>query len=242
MAAVLAAGDGAVLSHRDAAAVHALGVASHGPIHVTAPRQMRSGPKLRLHHRGLSPDEVTSVDGIPATTVARTIFDLAATEPRRRVERAIHEAEVQRTLDLDELEAIVSRSPHTRGVRPIRSILAERDFGSVNTKEQLEERFIALLEEEGLPLPETNRWMQIGDVWIEADCVWPDQRLIAELDSWGVHGTRRRFETDRERDRALHVASWRPIRLTWRHVHHGRSALVADLHGLLDPRGRRAKS
>ena len=242
MAAVLAAGEAAVLSHRDAAAAHALLSADSGPIHITTPRTLTSRPGLRLHHRRLSPDEITSVEGIPTTTVARTIVDLAATEPRRKLERAIHEAEVRRTFDRRDIERVVDRSPGARGVRVVRSILAERDFGSVNTKQQLEESFAAFLWREGLPLPETNRWLRIGDAWIEADCVWPEQRVIVELDGWGVHGTRRRFETDRERDRALHVAGWRPIRVTWRHLHDGRPALAADLRDLLGLRGRRASS
>jgi len=242
MAAVLVGGVGAALSHRDAAAAHALLRADYGPIHVTAPRQLRSRPSLRLHHRCLFPDEITTVDGIPATTVARTIFDLARTEPRRTVERAIHEADVQRTFDLSELQRIVDRSPHARGVRSIRSILVARDLGSVNTKQQLEEAFIAFLEERRLPLPETNVWLRIGDLGIEADCVWREQGVIAELDSWSVHGTRTRFESDRERDRALQVARWRPIRVTWRHLHHGRAELAGDLRDLLGQRGRRASS
>jgi hypothetical protein len=233
MAAVLAGGQGAVLSDRDAAAAHALLRAEYGPIHVTTPRKLVSRDGLRFHHRHLLAAELTAVEGIPTTTVARTIVDLAATEPRRVVERAIHEAEVQRTLDLRALEAIVDRWPHSRGIRAIRAILADRSLGSASTKEELEDAFVAFLDEEGFPHPQTNAWIQIGERWFQVDCLWRAQRLIVELDGWQVHGTRRRFETDRERDRALLKADWRPIRVTWRHLHGGRRALAGDLRELL---------
>jgi predicted transcriptional regulator of viral defense system len=245
MAAVLAAGGGAVLSHRDAAAAHALLRADYGPIHITSPRKLHSRPGLRLHHRCLTAEEIVALDGIPTTAVARTILDLAATEPRRAVERAIHEAEVHRVLDLREIAAAVNRSPHAKGVRAVRSVLAERDARAAHTREELEERFIAFLVDERLPLPKTNVRLRVGRGWIEADCAWFEQKVIAELDGWAVHGTRRRFESDRERDRALHVAGWRPIRVTWRQLHDGRPELAADLRELLAiPRrrpGRRSR-
>jgi very-short-patch-repair endonuclease len=233
MAAVLAGGEGGVLSDRTAAAAGGLLRADHGQVHVTVPRKMRSRSGLRFHHRLLSAAETTTIDGIPTTTVARTIFDLSATQPRRVVERAVHEAEVLRTIDVRDLDAILDRSPHARGVRQLRSILADRSFGTAATKEELEAALMAFVVEERLPLPETNIWLRIGDTWIEADCVWREQKLIAELDGWGVHGTRRNFESDRERDRALQVEGWRPIRVTWRHLHRGRAKLAADLRALL---------
>ena len=85
-------------------------------------------------------------------------------------------------------------------------------------------------------------WLQVGEHWIEADCIWRAEKVIVELDSWSVHGTRRKFETDRERDRALHVAGWRPIRVTWRHLHGGRAQLAEDLRQLLGLRRRRRAS
>jgi hypothetical protein len=241
MAAVLAGGADAVLSDRHAAGLHALLRADYGPTSVTVPRKLSNRPGLRFHHRCLPPAEITAIDGIPVTTVARTIFDLAGAEPRRTVERAMHEAEVQRTFDLRELERILNRSPRARGVRIIRTILADRSFGALNTKEELEAAFIAFVRAESLPLPETSAWLRIADRWIEADCAWRDEKVIVELDSWQIHGTRRKFESDRERDRALHVAGWRPVRVTWRHLHGGRAALADDLRDLLGlPRRRRA--
>lgn len=240
-AAVLAGGDDAVLSHRDAGAAHAIFVANYGPVNVTVPRKLHDRAGLRFHHRALRDDEVATVDGIPATSVARTIFDLAASEPARRVRNAIDQADMNRTLDLRALEAIAARSARCRGVRAIRAILANLRLGSGVTREELEALFMDFLVEIGAPLPDTNVWMEIAGRQIQADCVWREERVIAELDSWGVHGTRRNFESDRERDRRLVVEGWLPIRVTWRHLHHDRAELAADIHRLLGlPRRRRA--
>ena len=234
MAAVLAGGETAVLSHGDAGDCWGIHRSGRSRIEITAPGPVRRAG-IEAHVGRLRADEVAVVDGIPITTVPRTILDLAVREPRRRIERAIHEAEVRRLHDALSLPDLIRRYPRRRGARLLRAILADRAWEESITKEALEELFAAFLERHGLPRPATNRWLQIAGVWIEADCVWYDQKVIVELDGYAVHGTRRRFESDRVRDRKLQLAGWKIIRVTWRQLRDDEAELARDLRALLAP-------
>ena len=101
------------------------------------------------------------------------------------------------------------------------------------TKSELERRFLAFVEQAGLPRPRINLRLQIGGDWLEVDCAWPDQRLIVELDSRAYHHTTAAFERDRRRDRQLQVAGWRAIRVTDRALREEAEALRAELAALL---------
>jgi hypothetical protein len=231
MAAVLLAGLGAVLSHRSAA--HRWGMLGSGPTRaeVTVPCERRPSRVLRHHYGAIAPDEVTTLRGIPITSVSRTIFDLAAVQTPVRVNAAMKEAEVLRLSDGVSLVDLLERYPHRRGASVVREILRALEPG--RTRSELELAFLEFLVAVGLPLPETNVWLQIGGKWIEADCVWRAQKVIAELDSHSVHGTPVAFEADRARDRRLAVHGWHPIRITWRHIHHEPRELESDLRVLL---------
>jgi predicted transcriptional regulator of viral defense system len=233
MAAVLAGGEGAVLSHRDAGAAWGIRRSSRKLIEITVSRASRARPELQVHCARLPADEVTTLRGIPITTVPRTIFDLATFAPRREVEHAIHEAEVRRLHDPLSLHDLVARYPRHRGVAAVRAILADHHAGSTITKEELERLFIGFLERWDLPLPDTNRPLWLADRWIEPDCAWEPQRVIVELDGYAVHGARRNFESDRARDRGLQAAGWRVIRITWRQLVYEEEAVAADLRCLL---------
>jgi very-short-patch-repair endonuclease len=141
------------------------------------------------------------------------------------------EAEVLRLADRLSLADLVERYPGRRGAGVARALVegpAKR-----RTRSELEIAFLEFLAAAGLPLPETNVWLQIGDTWIEADCVWRKQKVIAELDSRSIHLTPEAFERDRARDRRLAVRDWRPIRITWRHINHEARELESDLRVLL---------
>lgn len=159
MAAVLAAGPGAALSHRSAGAL--FGLRHSDRLEVTAPRRRRLGPGITLHRSALAADEVTALDGIPVTTVPRTLFDLSAVLGPGRVARAVHEAEVRGLADPLPLSDLVERYPRRRGVATIRAILAERRPAAV-TRTELEDRFLAFLDEGGLPRPEVNASLFVG--------------------------------------------------------------------------------
>jgi very-short-patch-repair endonuclease/predicted transcriptional regulator of viral defense system len=225
MAAVLAAGDGAALSHRSAGALWMLRPDGRR-IDVTVPRQRRARRGVTLHVASLQEDERTVRRGIPVTTAARTLLDLAAVVPRHALERAVHEAEVQRLGDATPLPELVERHRGRRGVARLRAVL---DVGAQHTRSDLEARFLALLDDHGLPRPATNVVVE----GLEVDCLWRDARLVAELDGHAVHATRRAFEGDRARDRALLAAGLRVVRVTWRQVRDEPGALAADLSALL---------
>jgi hypothetical protein len=233
MAAVLAAGPGAVLSHRSAGALWGIRPSARPRFDVTLPRWVPDRPGIEIHHAVLPADEVTRLDGIPVTTVPRTLLDLATVLDRRQLERAVNEAEVRRLWDELSLAELVERHPGRRGITSVKAILTGRSAGASVTRSELEERFLAFLDAEGFATPETNGSLWLEDRWIEADCVWRAESVVVELDSRGFHDTAAAFENDRARDRTLQAAGWRPIRVTWRQLHQEREALAADLRALL---------
>jgi hypothetical protein len=222
MAAVLACGPRAYLSHRTAAALHALRGTDRAKIDVTVPtRSGRRRGGIDLHRcRTLSPADVTDVNGIPCTSVARTLLDLAAVLPRRPVERAFDQAEIEQVFNLWALDDVLQRNPTYRGAPIVKSILAEHYIGTTPTQSELEEGFFALCRRVGVPDPRVNEWVDLGDgeppIW--ADFVWHEQRVIVETDGHKFHNTRQARERDPRRDQRAVLAGWTPIRTTWRQV------------------------
>lgn len=229
MAAVLAIGPGAVLSHRSAAALWGLLADDGRDVAVTVDRRLRARDGIRVRSGRLPADEVTTVDRIPVTTVARTILDLAGVVPAPRVERVMDDAEVRQLADATSLQALLQRYPLRRGVGIIRAILADQRAAAI-TRSDFEAHFLGSVIASGLPRPLVNHHIpQVG----ECDFVWPTARLVIELDGYATHGTRRSFEADRARDRALQVSGWRVVRITWRQLRDGPERLAADLRALL---------
>lgn len=215
MAAVLACGEGALLSHRSAAALWGLIATVFGRPHVTVPRRgAHARPGLVVHATlHLAPAERRVRDAIPVTSVARTLLDLAETEPQS-LPRAWDTAERLQLLDTREVEAACRRGHGRHALKHMEPLLADRTRTVADTRLELEARFFDLCREYALPLPSCN-------VLIEGylvDAVWPAQRLIVELDSWEFHRGRRAFEEDRARDAALQLAGYRVIRITWRRL------------------------
>jgi predicted transcriptional regulator of viral defense system len=232
LAAVLAVGD-AVLSHRSAAALWGIRMTARSRVEVSVTRPSRSRPRIHVHAARLTADETTVADAIPVTTPARTLLDLAALLPPSRLERAVNEAEVLRLADATSLASLVARYPHRPGVPAIRRILEAGGIGAAITRSELEDRFLAFLDRAGLPPPELNVRLELPSGWIEADCVWREQRVVVELDGYAAHGTRVAFERDRARDRMLQAAGWSAVRVTWRHIHHEAATLESELRALL---------
>jgi very-short-patch-repair endonuclease len=236
MAAVLACGDGAVLSHRSAAVHWGIYRPDAWRTDVTAPGRVGRRDGIRAHKGSLPADEVTEVDGIPVTTAARTIFDLAATLDRNQLQRAVEQAEALRLSDATPLAALVARYPGRRGTAVLKRILGAEKLTAGVSRSELEDRFLSFLAECRLPAPRTNVWLQLGADWIEVDCAWPDQRVVAELDSWVHHSTKTAFRRDRARDRRLKVAGWQPIRITAWDIEEQPEALEAELLALTSAR------
>jgi very-short-patch-repair endonuclease len=162
-----------------------------------------------VHRSPLSEEEMTIRPGIPVTTPARTILDLAAVVSRRELERAMDEAAYLR-LDLSGL----APRPGRRGGAVITSVLAEHQAGTTRTRSQIEERMLTLCRRFGLPAPLANEPIE----GYTADFVWLEHRLIVETDGWQAHGTRSAFESDRLRDADLLAAGWRVLRVTWKRL------------------------
>lgn len=224
MAAVLSLGPGAVLSHRSAAALWGLADAPSPLIDVTVPgpggRKRREG--IRVHRAEV---ERTVRRGIPVTTVARTLLDLAAVAPQRIVDRAVDAAERERLLDLAAIEALPLAGHH--GTPKLRKALAAWD--GAPTDEELERRFLELCQTRGLPLPASNAAV----AGFACDFVWPRHRVVVELDGLKWHATRRQMVSDREKDAALVLAGYRVHRFVWQQVVHRPDEVEATVRALL---------
>jgi very-short-patch-repair endonuclease len=217
MAAVLACGHDAVLSHRSAAGWWGLRPDSRRQVDVTLPRRTRGRTGIDVHATAtLRPEDVTVHDGVPCTSVARTLLDLAEVVDRRGVERAVEQAEVLRLYDGNAMEEVLARAAGRRGAEILRRLAPAPGPGL--TASELEERFLALCRTAALPQPEVNAWLALGDGTIKADFLWRAERLLVETDGHASHGTRGAFERDRRRDQQLVVAGFRVVRFTWRQV------------------------
>jgi hypothetical protein len=180
----------------------------------------------------IADDERTMRAGIPVTTVARTLLDLAAILNAHELNRALERAEALRLSDSTPLVALIERHHGRRGTANLRTAIRDGLRPAV-TKSELERRFLTFLDEGGLPRPRTNVWLDLGGEWLEVDCAWPEQRVIVELDSRAYHQTTAAFEGDRKRDRKLQAAGWRPIRVTDRALREDAEALRRELVALL---------
>jgi hypothetical protein len=230
-AALLAYGPGAVLSHQSAAALWGLRRRRGGPIHVTA-RCGRQGVRRRegiwIHRAKLRGEEVTTHEGIPATTVARTLFDFAEVSSFEELKKTAEAADRRNLLRLRELEGVCEQGRGRRALRPVRRLLVELG-APAEGRSPLEIRFAGFLREHGIPAPAQNVLVLDREV----DILWPAAKLVVELDSWEHHGHRAAFERDRARDPKLLLAGYRTIRVTHRRLDDEPTQLAAELRALL---------
>lgn len=219
MAAVLAYGDGAALSHRSSAALAGLRTDRRAVVDISVPRQSaRSRPGIRAHAcLRLDPADVTIVDGIRCTTVARTLLDLAEVIDRRGLERAIGQAEVLRVFDRRAVARVLTRAAGRRGAALLRAVL-DADAEPALTESELEEEFLELCEMHDLPRPEVAVWIATGEGHLKADFAWRAQGLAVETNGYAFHGHRGAFESDHRREGLLNLAGWKVRRFTWRQV------------------------
>jgi very-short-patch-repair endonuclease len=237
MAAVLASGPEAVLSHWSAAALWGLRSTVRERIDVTVAHRSRSSDRIRRHISQVPSDERTVEEGIPVASVPRTIFDLAAREPQDAVENLLREMEFLELRDRLSLPNLVERYPGKRGVRKVRAALDRlREDPEGRRRSPLEKRFVLFLRRYRLPLPRFNDWILIGAKRLRVDCHWPGTGQIVELDGWQGHKTRTAFREDRARNRVLSVAGYTVTRLTWNQLDDEPEAIAADLRALLSPR------
>jgi very-short-patch-repair endonuclease len=228
-AAVLASGPTAVLSHHAAAALHGIAKPWPGPVDVTVTAGHRRPSGVSLHRSPLAPEERTQCDGIPLTTAARTLVDVAPAWSRRELERGVEQAVI---LGLTtEAELYATAEGRKRGAARLRCVLT--DFATPSlTRSEAERRLIELIRKAQLPHPIANA----GIGRYEVDLLWPGQQLVVEVDGFAFHSSRQAFERDRARDAALQVAGYRVIRFTWRQIVREPYAVAATLAAVLHPR------
>jgi very-short-patch-repair endonuclease len=214
-----------VLSGRAAAYLHGLTKGSPPKPEVSTPTHRRVAG-IRTRTRRLDRRETTTVRGIPATTVARTLVDLAGTLEIRDLARAFHEADVRHGTTPRQVESVLERNPNVAGARKMRRVLSGDEPVTLS---RLEREFLALLRAAGLPLPRTNRPAGTKRV----DCRWPDHRLTIELDSYQFHRTRYAWDQDRRGEREARARRDTSRRYTHADVFQDRRATVADLTALL---------
>jgi Transcriptional regulator, AbiEi antitoxin len=225
MAAVLAAGEGALLTGRSAAHLMRLFKGAPPPPEVTAPREKRI-KGLRTRHGKIDPRDTTKHRGIRCTTVARTLVDLAAELPAHALARAVHEAMVLHQTEPEDVEAVLARRPNSTGAKTLRSILRGDTKISLS---KLESRFLQVLEQHNLELPETNK--RVGGRYV--DCRWPTRRLTVELDSYRYHASRHAWEQDRKPERQARARGDDFRRYTWDDVSGDVRPLVRELRPVL---------
>jgi very-short-patch-repair endonuclease len=214
LAAVLACGPGAVLSHLSAASHWGLLHTAQTRIDVTAAPSRDGVLGIRLHRsRSLGARDTANHAGIPTTSVARTLLDLAATVHRDRLERALAQAQRLRLYDHRAIHDVLARAHGHRGRTALtRATASEAKL----TRSELEARFLALARDAGLSEPLTNFTLTAPDhPRIEVDFYWPAHRLVVETDGWETHRTRAAFRSDRRRDAALVAAGCRVLRFTY---------------------------
>jgi Protein of unknown function (DUF559) len=212
-AVVLAFAPDGVLSHVSAGAAWEI-VRSSG-LHVTVSRNGRARrPGVVVHHRRSAPDEVTELNGLPITTPARTLLDLAASGLNRtRLEVAVDRAERTRLLDFADLHRLLARHAGAPGTPSLKAVLAAYS-DPLDVRSELETLVLELCYAHGLPRPLVNCVIE-GEV---RDFCWPSRRLVVEADSYAWHRSPAALTADRERDVELTLAGWRVLRFTYAQV------------------------
>jgi very-short-patch-repair endonuclease len=229
MGAVLACGNDAILSHAEAAALHDLRQVPSGRINITAASR-HNLPGIHCHFmRTLHSEDTAVVDAIPVTTLARTYLDLADILTHARLIDVLEAGERQDKLDVGALHAVIDRNPGRHGIQALHAALAELTDAPPMLQSGLERAFRHLVRAYELPQPQYNVYIE-GEL---VDVVWPEHRLIVEVDGFKWHRGKRAFGNDRRRDRLLIRAGWTVVRFTDDQVAEDPAGVAAELSELL---------
>jgi predicted transcriptional regulator of viral defense system len=232
MAAVLASYP-SVASHWSAAWIWGLLTRRPGTLHVTCPNSRRAKRPFVTHTADLPAVDRRTRDGIPVTSLARTILDISVGARPKTIARYIERADEAKTFDLREMRALLDLCKGHQGAASVRATLdayrPERQF----TRSELERRFLQLVRDSGLPEPAMNHFV----AGHELDAYWEDSRFAVELDAYSTHGSRLSFEADRLRDDELLLAGIEVIRVTGPRLEREPQAVVTSLRRHLARRG-----
>jgi very-short-patch-repair endonuclease len=226
MSAALCCGESAEVSHGSAAALWEIdsGIEATPVDVIIPPGDRRRRPGVRVHRIALQPDEITTLDAIPVTSPARTLYDLASTLAGRDLERVVAEALARRVTDRAGIERMVIRYQHRPAADRLMTIMG-MDPPPARTRSEAEEALLTLVRKTHLPQPALN----VRVHGCEVDMYWRAERLVVEMDGFAFHGWRRRFESDRRRDAVLAAAGLRVMRVTWRQLENESEALLVRL-------------
>jgi predicted transcriptional regulator of viral defense system len=231
MAAVLACGPNAYLSHGSAAQMWGLR-GTRPPYEVIRTAGHRRPHGVRLHQtRSLPEEDVTMESGIPVTTVERTLSDIAGRHDARQMEHALVAADRSRRLNWEELERVLEQSKGRKGRARLRRVAARVDPRAADAVSPLEVDFLALCQRADLPLPQVN--VVVMDRVV--DFLWPDAKVIVETDGYAFHGDRRSFERDRESTVMLTAAGYAVHRMTYRMLKSNPEPVLRLLRSALRP-------
>ncbi|HKG39747.1 MAG TPA: hypothetical protein VKB25_12215 [Conexibacter sp.] len=232
LAAVLACGPGAVLSGLSAG--HLLGIVAGeapAPEVIALTERCVSGVVTRRARAGLDPNDAMVHRGIPVTTPARTLVDLARLLDAEQLARVCHEAGIRHRTSPEHVEAVLARRPNSPGARTLRRILRGDERVTLSV---LERRFLERLRDADLPLPQMNRLVGGRRV----DCRWAERRLTVELDGYRYHASRHAWEQDRRREREAYARGDEFRRYTYSDVVEDPRRMLAELRALLEPSPR----
>jgi very-short-patch-repair endonuclease len=231
LAAVLACGPEALLSHQSAAALWGFRATQASRVHVaTHERRHRARPGIVIHRpRSLVATDRDRRDEIPVTSVARTLLDLAVSLSVTELRRAFGNAERRELLDMYAIEELLTRVRGHRGLKHLRRVVAEL-VPAANTRSELEERFLDLVRAAALPRPLVN----VHVAGLEVDAAWLKQRLVVELDGYAHHRGREAFERDHTRELTLAGAGYERLRFTWLMVERDPDSVIALVRSKLE--------
>lgn len=234
LAAVLAVGRGAALSHRQAAVLHGFRSGGGSTIDVSTRRRVTAA-RIRVYtNRTLGPEDITEIDGIPVTSASRTLVDLAGMVQPDHLAKALREADRLQSLDIMGIERVLARTAHRTGKGHKAMKEALHQYAALaphDTRSTLEDDFLRLIHQAHLPPPQTN----VDVNGLRVDALWPTQRVVVELDGLAYHLNRHAFQNDRDRDRKLQLAGYKVFRYTHRDLTRGRETVMRDLRALLAP-------
>jgi len=228
MAAVLAAGEGAVLSHRSAGELRGYVEPIEGPIHITARHGRRTHRGVVLH-RTRRPEPAERRQGIPVTSPNRTLLDLAGVLTERGLRRALEATDRLDELEPERLDLYLEQIAGRKGLRRLRRLVAAY-HSPTETRSELEREFLRLCRRTGIPAPATNA--PVGEATV--DCIWPGARLVVELDGYAFHRSPEQFERDRRRDATLQLAGYRVLRFTSMRIRTEPASVVRQVQRALD--------
>lgn len=225
LAAVLACGDGAVLSHRSAAGLWALTDDRSADLHVTVPTTSgRRRPAITIHRAHLIPADRRVVAGIAVTSPARTLADLSTSVSDEQFTRLVREAQFRRLLDPHAVTELIGRRP----CRKLAALIADNAV----TQTELEDRLLAICDRALIGRPRTQH--KLNGRWL--DFVWPEQRVVVETDGWQSHSTRAVFQADRAISNSLQLEGWIVLRFTYDDLTRRPASVVRAIRRALGPR------